>query len=171
MSPERHDVPPSRRSLLAAVGTLGVTSLAGCGSVLPRSHVSLGCVAVSNRHAEPHTVRLRIDRNGEVVHESIHALAAAREAGGSVDMDSAAVAPTWPRSGRFVIRTRLDDELWTETVVDDLTSPNGSGCVGVERRVLAADATGGGSRTARFGTLVSNCGDSILCADGTTDGD
>lgn len=147
--------PPTRRKTLAA---LAASALAGCTSFGRTDAHTLGCVVVSNYHDEPHAVGLRIERDGERVHESTRELPPVAREGGTTDGHPEVISSDWERDGRFVIRTRLDDGPWTETALADLSAPDGSNCLDVEKRVHAPDGDG-----ARLGTLVSDCG-GAFCA-------
>jgi hypothetical protein len=118
----------SRRRLLAGVGTLGLSALAGCGSAAGSSTSRLAYVRVANWHAEPHTVHVLVERDGELVHWSSHDLAARDGQITTQPLDR-----TWADAeAEFVVRVRLDDG--TTWKVFDLASREGD-CYGVEARV------------------------------------
>jgi hypothetical protein len=118
----------SRRGLLAGVGTLGVAALAGCGSAAGSSTSRLAYVRVANWHAEPHTVHVLVERDGDLVHWSSHDLAARDD-----EITTQPIDQTWADGqAEFVVRVRIDDRpTWK---VFDLAGREGN-CYGVEARV------------------------------------
>jgi hypothetical protein len=87
----------SRRDLLAT-GALGAaTWLSGC-SVLRPGGIQLGAVAVTNQSTESRAVRVRVERDGQVVHESTVSL------GTETGTDFALVECTWDSTTRGVFR-------------------------------------------------------------------
>jgi len=104
-------ISPSRRRLLAALGTVGFggcLSLDDGGSGRSR----LGEVSFANSANRPRTVDCRVEWNGEIVHDRRYELAADDSDG--VD-ESRAVAPqTWPdEPGRFSVAARVRGHEWT----------------------------------------------------------
>ncbi|KTG11096.1 hypothetical protein AUR64_05130 [Haloprofundus marisrubri] len=103
----------NRRALLSSVGFLGASSLAGCLDRFPLSRsTTLGRLTVSNHDGDAgHSFGLRVVRDGEVVHESSHAVD--RMEG---DQIPGSVADcTWnPVAGRYVVSARVDEGDWNE---------------------------------------------------------
>ena len=82
--------PRSRRRFLQVSGiTFSATLLGGCSRYVNQpSGIELGDVAVRNGYSNRHTVRVEIERDGELVHEGTYEVA-----GGSVELAQA----TWSR--------------------------------------------------------------------------
>ncbi|GAB7093974.1 hypothetical protein JCM30237_11260 [Halolamina litorea] len=100
-----------RRSLLGTLGVAGVAGLAGCQG-LPRlgASTTLGRLTVSNwDERESHRFGLRVDRDGETVHESTHTVESKSD-----DVLPGAVADcTWdPQDGEYVVAARVDGGEW-----------------------------------------------------------
>ena len=118
----------SRRRALAGLATLGVGALAGCSTAAGSSTSRLAYVRVANWHAEPHTVHVLVERDGDLVHWSSHDLAARTD-----EITTQPLDQTWAdEEAAFSIRVRIDDR--TTWKVFDLASREGD-CYGVEARV------------------------------------
>lgn len=87
----------SRRELLTTGAFGTATGLSGC-SVLRPNGVRLGAVAVANRGTEPRDVRVRVERDGQVVHDSTVSL------GTETGEDFALVDCTWDTTVRGAFR-------------------------------------------------------------------
>lgn len=118
----------SRRRLLAGAATLGVGALAGCSTAAGSSTSRLAYVRVANWHAEPHTVHVLVERDGDLVHWSSHDLAARKG-----DITTQPLEQTWASGeAEFVVRVRIDDRRTWKAF--DLSGREGD-CYGVEARV------------------------------------
>lgn len=102
-----------RRALLS---TLGLAALGGCQRLgLGDETLSLRTVEVGNRSAEPRSITLRIEADGDSVHESTHDLEAGDPyAAEPVDRD-------WPEeAGSYTLRVESDvEEAEVERVFDE----------------------------------------------------
>lgn len=76
--------PLSRRALLGVVGTTGLASIAGCGSVLGSDGKRLYQLWVENLDDAPHTLHVIVEYDGELTHWSSTPLPGA----GTVEVDS-----------------------------------------------------------------------------------
>jgi hypothetical protein len=125
----------SRRRLLAGVGVAAAGALAGCSTAAGSSTSRLAYVRVANWHAQPHTVHVLVERDGDLVHWSSHDLSARGD-----DIVTQPVDRTWAdEQAEFVVRVRVDDaRQWK---VFDVAGREGN-CYGVEARVDEAGRTG-----------------------------
>jgi hypothetical protein len=125
----------SRRRVLAGLGTLGLGALAGCATAAGSSTSRLVYVRVANWHAEPHTVHVLVERDGDLVHWSSHDLA-----GRDDEITTQPLDQTWADGeAEFVVRVRIDDR--TTWKVFDLAGREGD-CYGVEARVNEQGSVG-----------------------------
>lgn len=143
---------PSRRRLLAAIGT---ASVAGCLSLGDGNGGAsrLNEVRFANgNEAEPRTVDLRVTWDGEVVHDRSYDLAAKRP---GADGSSRAVAErTWPDApGQFVVDARVRGKEWVALDPADWNYPD---CFTVF-----------GSVEGNRNVMLLWSGDERYCADGT----
>lgn len=98
----------SRRAFLTT-GALGTaTWLSGC-SVLRADGIQLGAVAVTNQSSEPRDITVRVERDGQLVHESTVSL------GSETGEDFALVECTWDSTARGVFRFEAELEDTEET--------------------------------------------------------
>ncbi|WP_439025518.1 hypothetical protein [Haloarchaeobius sp. DT45] len=106
-----------RRTYLSSCCATGAIGLTGClDGYLPSGDgtTRLGRLGVSNEDEERgHEFRLRVERDGDVVHESSHELEKDPES--QHEGSGAAVDCTWGgRDGRYVVFARIDDSEWVE---------------------------------------------------------
>jgi hypothetical protein len=119
-----------RRALLASIGTIGATSLAGCveSEVFTDPSTTLRRLAVSNwDETSGHIYSLRVELDETVVHESTHEIEPAEEG----IIPDQTVECTWEAlPGRYVVSARVDGAEWhpfdvlenIETTPDCLTA-------------------------------------------------
>jgi hypothetical protein len=109
-----------RRALLAAIGAVTTTATAGClGSIadsLDRT-VQLGWFGAHNFDTDPHEFDLRVERDGEVVHESGHEVAGFED-----PVAHGAVADcTWgDEPGGYTVSARVDGGEWVSREISEL---------------------------------------------------
>lgn len=102
----------TRRAVLASLATAG---LSGCLSLNPLSRSpersKLGILTIGNRHVAAHVVDLRVEWDGELVHDRTYDLPADDP---DDDRHSGAVPErTWPEEpGQFTVSARKDDGAW-----------------------------------------------------------
>jgi hypothetical protein len=109
-----------RRALLAALGITTPIATAGClGSIADRLDrtVQLGWFGVHNFDTDPHEFDLRVERDGEVVHESAHEVA-----GFDGPVVHGAVADcTWgDEPGGYTVSARLDGGEWASRAISEI---------------------------------------------------
>ena len=118
----------TRRKLLHASGiTVASMLVAGC-SVLDaeESGLVLGDISVRNGHADAHTVRVELERNDDVVHETTVDV----DGGGGVEL----IEATWPATPaiytlRYVISGPSESlDIHTRTLTGDDDQSNGHDC-------------------------------------------
>jgi len=112
---------PSRRAVLASVAA---SALAGCFSTDSEPDGSkLGVVIISNLHDEPHTFDLKVEWEGELVHDQSYDLPA--DDPDSRVMESTMAEPTWPKeTGDFTLSARADDGRWRDVSPEDHDNPD-----------------------------------------------
>lgn len=122
-----------RRSVLGAIGTLGVTSLSGCLGFFENDSpptTTVGWISLSNHDPDSsHEITLRLERDGEVVHTSSHTIP--EKEGRSV----AGAVPdcTWEtKPGEYVVSTRADGGEWVQRNVTTTPEEKSRDCVTVE---------------------------------------
>ncbi len=110
-----------RRQLLIGGGATVIASITGYHAVrrfledrFSSPSIELGDVTVRNAHAEPATIEIVIERDGEEIHSSSHEMAGAENGHSPWDrVDPEAWAGT---SGEFLVSARIEgDDEW-ETV-------------------------------------------------------
>jgi hypothetical protein len=81
---------PSRRNLLRSLGAVTVAGVTGCSApvVTGDRGLVLGELSVRNAHPDEHTVRVELERDGELVHETTVTV------GGDGDVERIGVS--WP---------------------------------------------------------------------------
>ncbi|GAB3688883.1 hypothetical protein GCM10028857_23600 [Salinarchaeum chitinilyticum] len=104
---------PSRRQLLAAIGTASVAGCLSLGGDGNGGQSRLNEVTLSNGAEGPRTVDIRVTWDGEVVHDRSYELAAEQP---DADTPSRMVAEqTWPdEPGRFLVEARVRGKEWLE---------------------------------------------------------
>lgn len=109
-----------RRALLATLGTAASAATGGClGSIADRldTTVQLGWFGAHNFDTDPHEFELRVERGGDVVHESAH------EVEGFEDpVAHGAVADcTWgDEPGGYTISARVDGGEWVSREISEI---------------------------------------------------
>lgn len=106
-----------RRALLSTVG-LTAAATAGClDTVVDDAPIRLARFATVNHTSDPVRIDLRVDRDGETVHESFHQLREKEDGqihGAVVDCD-------WGTTpGEYVVFARVADTEWTSKPVSDV---------------------------------------------------
>ena len=120
----------TRRAFLA--GVTGALATAGCSALRDDPGVRLAEVTVGNLDDRPHTVRVLVRHDGELVHWSAHELAA-RDGDAA---DGAVLSCSWPSAaGRVEVFARLDDaDEWRHLDLAALGGDYYAVAVSVERR-------------------------------------
>jgi len=118
----------TRRRLLTAGATLGLTATAGCAGVLGSDAraASVHRLLVENRTGSPHTVHLQLLDDGDLAYwRSVDVPVSTPEAD---VVTGTALAPGFPTgSGQFTLRARLDDEPdWRRIDFGDTSVPDGA---------------------------------------------
>jgi hypothetical protein len=106
-----------RRTYLSSLGVAGTIGLAGCVvgyAPSGQEKTRLARLGVVNEDEErSHRFRLRVERDGEVVHESSHTLEKVPES--PYEGSGAVVDCTWDGSaGRYVVFAQIDESEWVE---------------------------------------------------------
>lgn len=102
-----------RRPLLAIGGSLVTSTVAGCIDHVPTvGATTLGGVGIVNYDAErSHQFDVRIERDGTVVHQSSHQLAADDDQ--ARDPPQVGISCTWDRTaGEYTVFIRSDEREW-----------------------------------------------------------
>lgn len=110
-----------RRALLSTFGTSAVLSTAGCLDAVGAAFdepMHLARFTAFNDDVDRHTFDLRVDRNGEVVHQSSH-----RIQGKDDDRIYAESADCgWGTAkGNYEVFARVDDGEWTGKILTEVT--------------------------------------------------
>ncbi|MEF8882397.1 MAG: hypothetical protein V5A34_07750 [Halapricum sp.] len=115
-----------RHTRRAVLGTLAVSSLAGCQSVLNGTETGkteLASVEIVNFHTEPHSVKIRINWDGET--ELDRTLKLPANNGGDQRAPGAVLNRTWPTvSGQFTVSARKPGTEWSTVSPEDLGYPD-----------------------------------------------
>lgn len=118
----------TRRALLAA-GTAAV--IGGCLGLGDEDGSTLGWVAISNPHEDPHTVELEIEWEGDLVVDETYELLGNDP--DSVSAPSELVEWAWPdEPGQFTVAARFPGEEWQAVDPAGADYPN---CVAIDVRV------------------------------------
>src|SRR6056297_2143978 len=112
---------PSRRAVLASVAA---GSLAGCFSTDSEPDGSkLGAILVANSHDESHTIDLKVEWEGELVHDQSYDLPA--DDPESKYLQEVTPEPTWPKeTGDFTLSARSDGDSWQSVTPEDHDNPD-----------------------------------------------
>jgi len=109
-----------RRALLAALGVASTTTTAGClDSMTDRldTTVQLGWLGAHNFDTDPHQFHFRVERGGEVVHQSTHEVAAYEDP----VVHSAVADCTWgDEPGGYTISARVDEGEWVSRDISEI---------------------------------------------------
>lgn len=121
-----------RRSVLGAVGTLGVTSLSGCLGFFQKDSppaTTVGRISIINHDPDSsHEIALRLERDDEVVHTSSHTVPKkdGRSVGGTVP------DCTWEtKPGEYVVSANADGGEWVHRNVTTISGGKSPDCVTV----------------------------------------
>ncbi|MFD1514474.1 hypothetical protein [Halomarina rubra] len=109
-----------RRALLASLGVVGTSMLAGCSVSVPfLERTKLGWLSVSNwDETASHTFELRVTRDGTLVHESTHVV---KQMEGNT-IPGAVADCTWDDvAGEYVVAARVDSDEWREFNLQEAT--------------------------------------------------
>lgn len=109
-----------RRALLASLGAATATTTAGCLSSIEDhldTTVRLGWLGAHNFDTEPHAFDLRVERNGETVHESSHEV----EEREDPVVHGAVADCTWGDApGDYTVRARVDGGEWAARELSEI---------------------------------------------------
>ncbi|WP_049971243.1 hypothetical protein [Haladaptatus cibarius] len=123
-----------RRQLLFSIPP--AVALAGCSAFGSQS-VELSNISFINLDDSPHDIHVRIERNGEAVHEQTYSLARSSESGTKSNPAPVIDEPWMHEKGQFTIEARMDDREWKR---HQIPAKNRSGeCYAVVIRVRNAD--------------------------------
>lgn len=104
-----------RRDLLAGLGAAGVAGLAGCLDAVPTvGETTLGWFAIYNYdEARGYRFEARVERDGDVAHESTHEVAAHDPESESNSPPNAVLPCTWAHvPGDYVVSVRRAGGAW-----------------------------------------------------------
>ena len=109
-----------RRAFLTAVGLSVTASVAGCLGQIPgveTERIQLARFSVSNMDTAPHQFDLRVERNGETVHESTHDVD-----GRTPDrITGASAGCTWGTTpGAYDVFVRVDNGEWVSESLSEV---------------------------------------------------
>lgn len=161
-------LPITRRATLAGLAT-GSIALAGCVDdplFGVGATTTIGCVSAVNWHPRPHTVHLRVRRDGDASRRLTRDVPAARYRDGeAVTVPSVTIPGPWPVSDLPVIDVRLDErDAWRSLRPEDYRGPDCTELIvtiSSERGASADSNTPGAEDTprvvCRFSTSCETC--------------